>query len=116
MHLLIEAQDGEPDLLFGSHTVYESFLLDLTAKAGMTPISDPLIRDTDTGRMGFIILAESHVSIHAIRQSNAAFIDLFSCKPLPCQTDEIEICVSQIFGFKSMDSMILDRGLETLKG
>ena len=115
MHLLIEAYRGDNEILFGPASEIREYLYTLVDMAGMTPIAPDVIQDTPEGRTGFLILAESHVSIHVIRDPSRAFIDLFTCAALPeGGRDQIVDYTREYFGFRMVCSKILDRGLETL--
>ena len=113
MHLLIQARGGSVDRLFGQHHVYVDYLLGITRMAGMTPISEPMVLDTELGRNAMLILAESHASVHALRQGRVAWIDLFTCKALPCEPQEIVDFTSRAFDFRVIRFQALRRGLET---
>ncbi len=53
---------------------------------GMTKITQPYVFrysglvPEDKGITGFIVIAESHISIHTFEAKDYVFIDLFSCK------------------------------------
>lgn len=115
MHLLITATHGNRKLLFGPHAIYETYLAGMIDLAGMTPISDPLIKDTAQGRVGFQVLAESHVSIHAVWNGPVTFIDLFTCNALS-QEDRYDILSfsRERLGLSKIEHQLLHRGLETL--
>ena len=112
MHLMIEATHGDPRLLFGRDSHYVQYLRSMTSLAGMTPISEPVVKDTPGGRTGFLILAESHVSIHAFHEKRAAYIDLFTCKPLPVPPQKLVDLTKRMFAFQSDKFLVIERGLE----
>ncbi len=64
----------------------EKFLLDIADDIDMTPISEPKVinhkaeKEEDSGITGFLIIAESHISIHTYPKKKFASIDIFSCK------------------------------------
>ncbi len=48
--------------------------------APYTFIYRPRENPEEWGISGFVIIAESHISIHTFPDRNAAFVDIFSCK------------------------------------
>ncbi len=62
-------------------------LNDLPDKIGMTKITQPYVFrysgkfPEDNGITGFVVIAESHISIHTFEVKDYVFIDIFSCKP-----------------------------------
>lgn len=64
-----------------------SLLNELPGKIGMTKITQPYVFrysglvPEDKGITGFVVIAESHISIHTFENKNYVFIDIFSCKP-----------------------------------
>ena len=116
MHLMIEADGGDPERLFGDKQLISDYLYQMVDLADMTPISEPLICDTpEGGRTGFLVLAESHVSLCAVRKPRT-FIDLFTCKELTdTAQDAVERYTVDYFGFEGFTSRLLHRGLEYLE-
>lgn len=61
-------------------------LNDLPEKIGMTKITQPYVfrysglMPEDKGITGFVVIAESHISIHTFQEKSYVFIDIFSCK------------------------------------
>ena len=61
-------------------------LNNLPEMIGMTKITQPYVFKyaglvpEDRGITGFVVIAESHISIHTFQEKDYAFIDLFSCK------------------------------------
>lgn len=62
-------------------------LNDLPDRIGMTKITQPYVFrysgkfPEDKGITGFVVIAESHISIHTFEEKDYVFIDIFSCKP-----------------------------------
>lgn len=44
----------------------------------LTEVNDPVVVETKDGAIGFVVIAESHVSIHI--SGDVAFADVFSCR------------------------------------
>lgn len=85
-HLTLDLADCNPDKLADFDLVFD-VLNDLPDLIGMTKITQPYVFKyaglvpEDKGITGFIVIAESHISIHTFQDKNYVFIDLFSCKP-----------------------------------
>ena len=69
MHLIIDAYVSDPHILEDERAIYE-LLNDYPSQIGMTKISSPYVRTyvgpnpEDWGVSGFVLIAESHISIH----------------------------------------------------
>ena len=86
-HLTFDGYGSDPDLLDDMRVVFE-FLLNLPAILGMNKLTQPYVlrydggdKPEDRGVTGFVIIAESHISIHTYPHDGAFFLDVFSCKP-----------------------------------
>lgn len=85
-HLTLDLNDCNKDKLSDFDLVFD-VLNNLPDKIGMTKITQPYVFKysglvpEDKGITGFIVIAESHISIHTFQEKNYVFIDLFSCKP-----------------------------------
>ena len=82
MHLVIDAYGRNNEILQSEDFIYR--LLDqYPAEIGMTKISTPyVLRYTgkEWGLSGFVIIAESHISIHTFVERSYVNLDVFSCK------------------------------------
>ncbi|HRE76635.1 MAG TPA: adenosylmethionine decarboxylase [Flavobacterium sp.] len=65
------------------------------------------------GATGFILLEESHISIHTWPEHQFAAIDIFSCKPF--EKEAIIELLSAYFETNSITSKIIERGLIPVK-
>ena len=61
-----------------SRSRLRAWLEAMPEKIGMTPISTPFVREHKGSLMGFIFLAESHISVH-FYPDHTAYVDLYSC-------------------------------------
>ena len=119
MHLVIDGYGGDTDKMWDLELV-RSFLTDYPANLGMTRITEPNVLEyngpkvEDAGVSGFVIIAESHISIHTFPYRNYVNIDIFSCKSF----DNVRAVndVIALFDLKDMKTWLLDRGLEWLDG
>ena len=82
----------------------------------MTKIIPPQVytyqgkKPEDWGVSGFVLIAESHISVHTFPDRGHVNIDVFSCKPFDV-SDSLET-VKTTFSLARTDVWTLDRGLE----
>ena len=91
-HLTFDGYGCNPDFLDDMKLVFE-FLLNLPAVLGMNKLTQQYVlrydggdKPEDRGVTGFVIIAESHISIHTYPHDGAFFLDVFSCKPFDVET------------------------------
>ena len=116
-HLMLDLWECDKKTLTDLTHTY--FLLDsLPGKIGMTKIAPPQVMSYpgkegsfDKGGMtGFVLIAESHITIHTFEDQAHAFIDIFSCK-----TFDIDFALNYLvkaFKAKKYKKRLLDRGEE----
>jgi S-adenosylmethionine decarboxylase len=84
----------------------------------MTRITEPRVlvydapKPEDSGVSGFVIIAESHISIHTFPHKSYVNIDIFSCRPF--DHDRAMEDVKKLFDLGDTRTWLLDRGLEWL--
>jgi S-adenosylmethionine decarboxylase len=82
----------------------------------MTKISEPHVirysgvKPEDWGVTGFVIIAESHISVHTFPEHGYVWVDIFSCKEF--EAPEALGIVTDAFGLTHVTEHILERGLE----
>ena len=115
MHLIIDGYGSNSQILQSEQFIYE--LLDqYPAEIGMTKISAPFVvrYDSDNpeewGLSGFVLIAESHISIHTFPEKNYLSLDIFSCKEFDSQS--AISYVNKLFGVQKSEVKLLGRGLE----
>ena len=117
MHLVIDGYRGNPDRMWDAELV-RSFLYDCPPTLGMTRITEPEVlkydapKSEDSGVSGFVIIAESHISIHTFPNRDYVNIDIFSCQPF--DHDKALAEVQTLFELQDAKTWLLDRGLEWL--
>ena len=118
MHLVIDGFGGDQDRMWDTQLV-RTFLDELPSSLGMTKICEPQVLrydapdDQDSGVSGFVIIAESHISIHTFPHRDYANVDVFSCKPF--DNERALRDVKALFLFQEVKTWVLDRGLEFLE-
>ncbi len=91
LHVMIDVYDCDADLL-ASEPFLHSVLNDYPDVIGMEKVSSVVLRDIktseplDDGMSGFVIIATSHVSLHAWPPYGMVNLDIFSCEPFEVET------------------------------
>ena len=115
MHLVIDGYGGSVEKMWDQQLVRD-FLDQFPSKLSMTPITVPQVLKyigdnvEDAGISGFVIIAESHISIHTFPHRLYVNIDIFSCKSFDDQRALAE--AKQLFDLTDVKTWLLDRGLE----
>jgi S-adenosylmethionine decarboxylase len=109
MHLIIDGYGSNVEILKSEEFIYR--LLDqYPAEIGMTKISSPVVvryTGDDWGISGFVMIAESHISIHTFVERCYVNIDVFSCKDFD---DEQAIKdLSERLQLTEKDTQLIDR-------
>ena len=117
MHLVIDGYGGDTTKMWDIQLVRQ-FLTDYPESLGMTRITDPKVLDyqapkpEDSGVSGFVIIAESHISIHTFPRKSYVNIDIFSCRAFDYERALAD--ATELFDLKEVKNWLLDRGLEWL--
>ena len=115
MHLVIDGFGGDIANLGDSDFIY-LFLDSYPDTINMTKITPPHVytyngqKPEDWGISGFVLIAESHISIHTFPDRGYANIDVFSC--MNFDTQKAVTAIQDTFGFSQLKSWTLDRGLD----
>ena len=118
MHLVIDGYGGDPEKMWDVELV-RSFLTDFPAALGMTRLCEPQVlayngpKPEDSGVSGFVVIAESHISIHTFPYRDYVNIDVFSCKAF--DNERILREVKELFSMTEVTTWLLDRGLDHLE-
>ncbi|MFA6006746.1 MAG: S-adenosylmethionine decarboxylase [Candidatus Paceibacterota bacterium] len=85
-HLMIDGYGGDTELL-NSEALVRKILTELPVQLGMQTLAAPVIisaPDNDKkdpgGWSGFVVIAESHVSIHTFPKRGFVSIDVYTCR------------------------------------
>lgn len=82
----------------------------------MAKISEPTVltheaaQPEDSGLTGFVIIAESHISVHTFPMRNYVNIDIFSCRAF--DSERVLQDIKKFFELHQVNSWVIDRGLE----
>jgi len=113
-HLVAECQVLNSSGIRDMDTVF-SFLKELPLLINMKPISCPVVvrhlqePDTDWGITGFVLIAESHISIHTYPEEWCYHVDCFSCKPF--DVNVVYNRMSYFFNIKNYQISLIHRSL-----
>ena len=113
VHLVVDGYGGDPQKLQDIRLV-SSFLDEYPEAIGMTKIVPPLVcsyrggTPEDWGVSGFVLIAESHISIHTFPDRGYVNVDIFSCKGFEALPSVEEVKSS--FGLDEVKVWTFDRG------
>ena len=117
MHLAIDGYRGDTVKMWDVGLVRD-FLIECPNNLEMTRITEPKVleynapKPEDSGVSGFVIIAESHISIHTFPHRNYVNIDIFSCRPF--DQPRALAHAKSLFELEEVKTWHLDRGLEWL--
>ncbi len=115
MHLVVDGYGADPEKLKDTDLIYR-FLDEYPDAIGMTKIVPPQVytyrgqTPGDWGVSGFVIIAESHISIHTFPDRQYVNIDIFSCKEFDPSSSLDD--VKEAFSLPEVKVWTLERGLE----
>ena len=114
-HLMLDGYGCAKSKLEDLNLIYR-ILDELPTRIGMTRIMPPYVfkysglKPEDWGISGFVLIAESHISIHTFPEKNFVSVDLFSCKAF--DADLATKYLQNAFGMEKVESNVVDRGTE----
>ena len=114
MHLLIDGSGCDASQLADTEHV-RRFLDEFPGSISMTKITEPSVQvyrgpvPQDWGVSGFVIIAESHISVHTFPDRAYVNIDVFSC--LEFDAEDALARVRERFAMGTVKHWVLDRGL-----
>ena len=112
-HLMLDLSECDQERINDLDFIF-NFLNTLPDKIGMAKITQPYVFPyiglvpEDKGITGFVVIAESHLSIHTFVEKCYAFVDLFSCKPF--NTDMARDLIIEAFISKMPKVYMIERG------
>lgn len=112
-HLIIDAYGIEEKKLKDRQAI-RKLLADLPKKCGMRTVGSPVLKKIasefypDWGLSGFVILYESHISVHTWPNENFVAMDFYSCKDF----DERAVIehLKNYWGVNKMKIRVVTRG------
>lgn len=115
VHLTIDGYGGDLDRLADREFIQE-WLDRLPAAIGMHKIADPLLvevgelSEKDPGGLsGFVLIAESHISIHTFPQRGFLSADVYTCQN-HIDVDRVLAHFREAFGLAEIETHLIRRG------
>jgi S-adenosylmethionine decarboxylase len=114
-HLMLDGYGCDKGKLQDLNLIYR-ILDELPSRIGMTKIMPPYVfkygglKPEDWGLSGFVLITESHISVHTFPEKSFVSVDVFSCRPF-----DLEFAGSyfkEAFGMEKVECNVLDRGTE----
>ena len=118
MHLAIDGYGGDSVRMWDEELI-RGFLSDYPSTMGMTKLCEPRVltyhapKEEDSGVSGFVVIAESHISIHTFPNRGYVNVDVFSCRPF--ESERAIDDVKALLCLTGVRTWLLDRGLEHLE-
>ncbi len=115
VHLIMDGYGCDPEALRDINHIYD-FLDHYPEQMDMTKVMPPYVFryhgtvPEDWGISGFVLIAESHISIHTFPDKRYLSVDIFSCKPF--DTAKAVETLKSLFGIQKAEIKTLDRGHE----
>lgn len=114
LHLMIDAYDCSSDALKDANVIYK-ILDELPIKLGMNVMTKPYVvrasgkmKKDPGGWSGFVMIEESHISIHTFPKRRFLTADIYSCKAF--DTEVAIAYFKDIFKTRDTEIMIESRG------
>ena len=114
-HLMLDGYGCEQKRLEDLEHIYH-VLEEYPASIGMTKIMPPYVfrytgvRPENWGVSGFVLIAESHISVHTFPEKQYLSLDILSSKPF--DVEEAVAFARREFGIEKIEHNFLDRGTE----
>ena len=115
MHLVVDGYGADPEKLEDEDLIYR-FLDEYPETLGMTKMIPPQVHTyrgrvaEDWGVSGFVLIAESHISVHTFPDRRYINVDIFSCKEFDVAASQRD--VEQTFGLLEVRVWTMERGIE----
>ena len=115
MHLVVDGYGADPEKLQDEDLLYR-FLDEYPDAIGMTKMIPPQVytyrgrTPEDWGLSGFVLIAESHISVHTFPDRRYVNIDVFSCKEFDPTSSLRD--VEETFSLPQVRVWTLERGVE----
>ncbi|MBU1289815.1 S-adenosylmethionine decarboxylase [Patescibacteria group bacterium] len=112
-HLILDLKNCEKIEKLSSKKFVENFIFELVKIAEMKAIIKPKVlyyeheEKEESGVTGFVIIADSHVSIHTYPFKESLYLDLFSCKKF--NSRKIVNLVQKTFEPKKLTKKLIKR-------
>lgn len=117
IHLTLDGYGGSPEQLGDSHAVRQ-WLDELPGTLGMTRLAESVLIDVDKqsekdpgGLTGFVLIAESHISIHTFPLRGFVSADVYTCQDW-LDTDRLLDRFQAAFDLEIVEHNLIIRGTQ----
>ena len=113
LHLTLDIENCNPEKLVNNKFIY-NLLNSLPDRFSMLKLHLPYVVEwkdkfsNTPGLSGFVMIAESHISVHTFPEQNYAFFDIFSCRHF--ETKPIVDYLKKQFNSNKATVNIIERG------
>ncbi|MEM2015956.1 MAG: adenosylmethionine decarboxylase [Nitrososphaerota archaeon] len=110
LHLIVDMYGCGEDVLRDKNYIY-NVLLELPDYLKLTRLSEPFVEEYDNpspGVSGFVIIGESHISIHTFVEDGLATVDVYACKEF--NVEDAILYLTMKFSPERFQKHILKRG------
>lgn len=119
LHLMLDAYNVDPEKLADMKRVF-AYLNDLPGIISMKKLTTPYVVDADAtasgkdpgGISGFVMIAESHISIHTFANKGFFTMDCYSCNDFEQEIDALLEYTKKIFPYTESELNVVKRGLK----
>lgn len=119
LHFMLDAYESNREKLDDMKRVF-TFLNTLPDIIGMHKLSTPIVINADEteagkdpgGITGFVLIAESHISIHTFPKRGFFTMDLYSCNNFEEEVQKVMDYTQEMFGFGKHQLQVVKRGTE----
>lgn len=116
-HLTIDGYGGNKELLNDKNIVY-SCLVDLLDELGMKKLTEPVVVEAPDngikdpgGWSGFVIIAESHISVHTFPKRGFISADVYTCRN-GLDVEAVKSYFTRVFELKELETNFIKRGMK----
>jgi S-adenosylmethionine decarboxylase len=117
VHLTLDGYGGSPEKLNDPELVKKT-LIELTDKLGMERMTEPVVEYAEPrtikdsgGYSGFVMIVESHISIHTFPKKRFVSIDAYTCKDF-MDKDTVVGYFKEMFDLEDTEVRFFKRGLK----
>lgn len=107
-HIIAELYGVQPELISREETV-RAILEEAVDRAKLTKVGSSYKQFNPHGVTGFILIAESHISVHTWPEYELINLDVFTCGD-PSKAEEVFGYILEAFKPKHYRKCVLDRG------
>jgi S-adenosylmethionine decarboxylase len=117
VHLTLDGYGGSPEKLNDPQRIKKT-LIELTDKLGMERMTEPVVEYAEPrtikdsgGYSGFVMIVESHISIHTFPKKRFVSIDAYTCKDV-MDKDRVVSYFKKMFDLEDTEVQFFKRGLK----